>query len=276
MIGGRVFGQVGGWLAATALATIGSITVATLPGGPTKLGPADDLGAEFGFLASGRSALIAPLSTDIIDAILGRGSYDSYFGTGDRGNAVQGSKGVAHPTLTHPKSPSITGGGPTLLAPARRPWELTLDITADRETVKPGDEILYRIIVANVGDGDFGGQSFTLQWHTPTGTVAFYAAKCENAPDQGIQEQCGSVELVSPGKGDAVHEETVTAGLATIRAHKEYVQLWRVKTNPSQTAGTQIFNHAHLSLTEKGPNEIINSRVVVVTVEGDVTPPLDR
>lgn len=209
---------------------------------------------------------LAPISGDYARQLLGDATFRGLTGEPAAGPAGAGPR------------PGRPGSGPTggtagdqtieaspgLLGAAPREWVLTLNMVADA-TVQAGGDIVYRMIIRNIGTEDFGGRNFTLQWHTPAGTISRVPLEaCEDVPNDEVRDPCASVPLPLPGLGPSVHSSRNSAGLISIEAGGEWVQLWRVTVPPGTLAGTEFTNHAHLTVT--GSEATITTGTVTVTV----------
>ena len=253
------------WIVAAVVATISSMVLATLTSGSAQIAFGVDADPEL--QAFGAEQLsFAPLSPSILDFITGTRSGIGSSNPPTNGLAARrGAESSSTHTTSPPPQQAVSGGG-TVLAPTKGVWKLTIAMTSDSKTVAPGGDILYRMIVRNVGGADFGGRNLVLRWHTPLGTLGFFPGRCETVPVDDVKRRCASISIPFPGLGDNVHEETQTGGLVTIKAHEQWVQGWRVRVSPAAQAGTEILNHAHVSVTVSASTQTATSRPVVVTV----------
>jgi hypothetical protein len=215
---------------------------------------------------------IAPISPTYIERRLGTAAVERL----TRSSETPGSDTTKTPTPrpTPPVNsgeappPAIQGKPGTVPGLAPGGWILTLAMAPNAATVPPGGEIVYRMSIKNVGTEDFRGRSFLLEWHTPVGTVGRNAlTECNLIPVTAARELCQSQRLsISPGAGDARHEQTSSAGLIAIRPGETWVQEWHVQTLPSATPGTQYTTHAHLTVSIDGKDVVVSTPPVVVTV----------
>lgn len=184
--------------------------------------------------------------------------------TGGRDGLRGGVEPTPPPAAGAPTLRGGSGGSP--LAPPGD-WALTITATADRTTARPGDEIVYRFIVRNVGAADFvPGEAgrWQVTAHTPPRTVA-YGDVCVRALSGAIGA-CSPVQFPEPGLSDGqVHQVDVSSN-ETIRAGEAYVVEHRVQVTEAARPGTRIENHAHLDVIGDG-QRAIDSNTVVVTVE---------
>jgi hypothetical protein len=204
---------------------------------------------------------LAPVNAEFTERQLGRAAL----GRSETDAPQPPAQPRPRPTTTVPPPQSIHGS-PALLAPGG--WELTLRFEAANTQVQAGDEIRYRMIVTNIGDEDFRGRAFNLEWHTPVGTVGRNALdQCNIIGLPLLQAICASQRLqVSPGLGDARHESFNSAALIAIESGASYTHNWFVQTLPSAQPGTTYANHAHLRVNVDGRRVAIGSETVTVTV----------
>lgn len=163
---------------------------------------------------------------------------------------------------------SIHGEPGTIPGLAPGGFVLTLAMAPNRLTVHAGDEVRYRMIVANTGNEDFRGRAFTLEWHTPTGTIARNGLEqCTLLPIALIRGICSAQRIiVQPGLGEARHNSFNTAGLVAIRPGEQWTHDWFVQVLPTAPDGTTYLNHAHLMVSINGQDHTISSDDVTVTV----------
>jgi hypothetical protein len=209
---------------------------------------------------------IAPISETYVERRLGTVTVDRI----TRSNSGGGTSPTRSPApvAAPPAEPTAIEGKPGAvpgLAPGG--WILTLDMAPNAATVPAGGEIVYRIMIKNVGTDDFRGRSFLLEWHTPLGTVGRNSlTQCNLIPVDVVRELCESQRLsISPGAGDASHEQTNSAGLISIAQGETWVQEWHVQTL-NAASGTQYTTHAHLTVNIDGQDVRISTPPVVVTV----------
>jgi hypothetical protein len=152
------------------------------------------------------------------------------------------------PTTRPPRSIQGTPGAFPGLAPGG--WELTLKMEPDRNEARSRDEIRYRMTITNVGRDDFRGRAFLLEWHTPVGTLGQNSLQqCSLVPLAIVQTICAMERLqISPGFGETRHERFDSSGLVVIPAGESWTHDWYVTVLPSNSAGSTIFNHAHLNV----------------------------
>jgi hypothetical protein len=124
-------------------------------------------------------------------------------------------------------------------------------MTADSTTARSGDEIHYRMTITNIGHDEFRGRAFLLEWHTPSGTLGRNSLEQCNllTPLAIVSAICAMERLrFSPGLGEASHERFDSSGLVMIPAGQTWTHDWYVTVLPSNSAGSTIFNHAHLNV----------------------------
>jgi hypothetical protein len=203
---------------------------------------------------------LRPVTAQFTEERLGRGALRR-----TTTNTTAPTQARPRTTTTLPPAQTITGA-PGFLAPGG--WELTLRFNAVATKVQAGDEIHYRMIVVNKGSEDFRGRSFTLQWHSPQGTVARNGLEqCNIIGLDVLRAICESQRLlVSPGLGDARHDSFNSAGLVAIGAGQQWVHDWYVQTLPSAQPGMEYHNHAHLTVNVNGKDVTITSPDLLVTV----------
>jgi hypothetical protein len=172
------------------------------------------------------------------------------------------------PSPTPPVDNSIHGAPGTFPGLAPGGFVLELKMVPDSDTVRANDEIRYRMIITNTGTEDFRGRSFTLEWHTPTGTVGRNALEqCSVLPVAIVKALCATERLlVSPGLGEAHHESFNSGGLVAIAPGGTFTKDWFVQVLPSNAAGSTIFNHAHLTVNINGTDHTVRTPDIVVTV----------
>lgn len=208
---------------------------------------------------------LAPVSAKFTERQIGR---DALRAPGEsETDAATPSDTPTRPNTTRPPSTirGTPGAFPTL-APGG--WVLAIQMASDKQTVRSGEEIRYRMTVTNTGDQDFRGRSFRLEWHTPTNTFGRNPLEqCELAPSIVLELCAGQRLLFSPGLGEARHERFNSAGLIAIGPRQQWTHDWHVQVLPSAAAGTRFLNHAHLTVNIDGKDLRITSNDVVVAVE---------
>lgn len=212
---------------------------------------------------------IAPISPTYVGRRLGAAAVERLTGsTGGSANADPGRPSAsASPPPAEPR-PVIQGKPGTVPGLAPGGWVLTLAMVPNAANVPPGGEIKYRIMIKNGGTDYFRGRSFLLEWHTPSGTVGRNSlTSCNLFPVGAARQLCRNQRLaVSPGAGDAQHEQINSAGLVAIAPGETWVREWFVQTLPSAASGTQYRTHAHLTVTIEGQDVTVSTPPVVVTV----------
>ncbi|HVT76547.1 MAG TPA: hypothetical protein VHD87_05915 [Acidimicrobiales bacterium] len=172
------------------------------------------------------------------------------------------------PPTTAPVDHSIHGAPGAIPGLAPGGWVLDLQMAANHSTVRPGDELRYRMTITNTGTEDFRGRSFILEWNTPNGTLGRNALQqCNLLPTTIAEALCASQRLViSPGLGDAKPERFNSEGLVAIAPGQQWFHDWYVEILPTNAPGTTIFNHARLIVNVNGTDEHLRTPDVVVTV----------
>lgn len=149
-------------------------------------------------------------------------------------------------------------------------------MAANRATVSPGEDVVYSVIVANVGSGDFPGTNvpedkgqFRYEAHTPFGTTfrSFEPPPCGGhpvAPDpERPSESCVFVPAPVPGTGETTHVPTESR-ISEIRSGRQLAFMYRVSVDPGVPSGTKLVNHAHLYVVSQEPK---TTGPVIVTVD---------
>jgi len=147
-------------------------------------------------------------------------------------------------------------GGDGLVPTLPTDADLVVAMVADRDAVKPGERIVYSMIVTNIGGERFVGE-IHLESHHPFGTTD---ATCD-VTDEG--DVCVPVPVPGVPNGD-VH--TVNMGRAgPIEPGERVVFRFAARVNETTQPGAELTNHAHLIVTgSDDPPE--TSNVVVVRV----------
>jgi hypothetical protein len=170
------------------------------------------------------------------------------------------------PQKTRTTNPALRGSPGAFPGLAPGGWVLSVQMLAPK-TVRAGDEMHYRMLVGNTGTEDFRGRSFQLEWHTPAGTVGRNALEqCSLLPLDLLRALCRSERLFPTVGSDTTHQSFNSSGLIAIRPGQQWEQDWYVQVLPTTTAGTQLHNHAHLTVMINGVDAHIASDDVVVTV----------
>jgi hypothetical protein len=210
---------------------------------------------------------IAPVSAAFVEGRIGKSALERLTVSPEPAPPAEAPRTPPRSGTT-PSDQSIHGSPGPVPGLAPGGWVLALDMVADQNSVRAGDEVAYRITVRNVGGEDFRGRGFTLEWHTPLGTVGRNPlTQCNLLPVTAARALCQSQRLaVSPGAGEARHEQMNSAGLIAIPAGGKWVQTWYVQVLPGTPAGTQYTNHAHLHVNVDNQDRVITTPPVIVTV----------
>lgn len=219
-----------------------------------------DTRTEYAQNAIGR---LAPVSARFTERRLGR----KVLGLAGDQPAPSSGKPTPKP-VTRTPAESIHGEPGTFPGLAPGGFDLTIAMAPNHSEVKAGDEVRYRMVVTNTGGQDFRGRAFTLEWHTPTGTVGRNAIKqCTLLPLAIAQALCASQRLLfEPGLGEARHDSFNSAGLVAIGPGESFTKDWYVQVLPTAATGTTFLNHAHLTVSINGKDHTISTDDVTVTV----------
>lgn len=198
------------------------------------------------------------LAASFVSSTLGNLLAEAPATSPDEGNhTVRTSSGVdlrGEPTPS--PSPFI---GSVLPSPD---WDLEPSVYADRTTARPGDDIIYTVIVRNVGRADFDGQ-VQIEAHTPFGTTFqnFEPPPCEG---QGPPD-CIFVPQPVPGPPNEANIHAPSDRRPyTIPSGGSAILRYRVSVDPGVPPGTKLPNHAHATTTT--PPRSRTSETVVVVV----------
>lgn len=235
--------------------------LATGAPGLRALGAGAPLGDTLGDLGRGGSAEFAPLSPDILRGVLGPDALARLSGGGPVSAPVTGERPAPTP------GPEQPGGGdeePLALVQGSPDFDLRFSMTSDRATVRPNEDIIYSLIVENVGGGDFNAGCVTacqrnlqVDAHVPFGT-AF--REMTEAPAEG---DSGGVPS-PPIPGPPLDAHTVSwSGNPVIRAGEVFRLSYRVTVNATTSPGTELSNHGHGKIDVE---DAVTTNTVVVTV----------
>ncbi|MEY2472950.1 MAG: hypothetical protein QOK28_2279 [Actinomycetota bacterium] len=246
-----------------ALVAIGAAVGVGSSTGSSRTLPALNRSGDSGNYARDAIGRIAPVDAKFVAARVGKVP-----GTHATPTTIPGAP---RPRATPPPPPvdnSIHGSPGALPGLAPGGFVLGVNMVPSSDTVRANDELRYRMIVTNTGTEEFRGRSFTLEWHTPNGTVGRNAlSECDILPAGVMQALCASERLlVSPGLGEARHESFNSGGLVVIPPGGSFTKDWYVQILPTNAAGSTIFNHAHLTVNINGTDHTVRTPDVVVTV----------
>lgn len=163
----------------------------------------------------------------------------------------RGASVVSSPAATEPPRPDAVGDsdkGAVSRRLAPGDWRLVVSIAADRATVQPGGDVVYSILVRNVGDEAFRGD-FTLTSHVPFGTTSSQQSECR-LPNRDANP---CAPLVVPVPGDptpegSLHSVRRSPAAVEVGPGGEYLYRFVVTVSPGARRGTAIANHAHLAV----------------------------
>jgi uncharacterized repeat protein (TIGR01451 family) len=204
-----------------------------------------------------RFAKIAPLRAEFIAEALGSTNLDRLLASLPPSSPAKDEGGIA------PRS--AFGAAPIPELPILPKADLRFSFRANSPTAAAGDVLEYIATVRNVGKADFNG-NFTIDSHIPLGTT--YVGRCEVPEIDEDGNVCypapipGTTEGQNPDDPHGVTAIQDIQAKRTLRPHAEYVFKFRVRVNQGLPAGTEIKNHAHLTVLDKTQT----SPVVVVTV----------
>lgn len=195
---------------------------------------------------------IAPLRPEFIADSLGLANLGLLLGPA----APSTVPGAGPPGEAEPGASAIPGVPPILGQSSLR-----VRMSANRTTVLPGEDIIYYVIVRNIGKAGFDGQ-LSLESHVPFGTTLKSDNPC---PDViSIEKGCVKVspEDVPGAPNESNLHQTSDDQVRKIPAGGRYVWRFRVTAGREASRGTRISNHAHMTVLGKQTT----SNMVVVTV----------
>lgn len=192
---------------------------------------------------------LAPVNANFAERQIGASSYQRLRGTPPTTLAPRRSPST--PPVTAAPQLRGTPGGIATRAPGE--WALTVQMASDRATVRPGDEIRYRMTITNTGNGDFRGLPFVLEWHTPSGTFGRNALpQCELLPVGPAQALCATPRIfITPGLGEASEQRYNSSGLVILGPGEKWTHDWYVQVLAAEATAGEIHNHAHLTVRGK-------------------------
>ena len=129
------------------------------------------------------------------------------------------------------------------LAPGN--WRLEIGMSADRSIASVGDDIVYTVMLTNVGEEEFSGD-FTISSHIPFGTTSRQSGEC-TLPNRS-SNPCGAVVVPVPGEptsNSELHSVSRSVAGQRLAPGETYVFEFIVTVAPSARPGTDITNHSH-------------------------------
>jgi uncharacterized repeat protein (TIGR01451 family) len=137
-------------------------------------------------------------------------------------------------------------------------------MVADRETVSPGEQITYTVVLTNVGTSTIRG-TIEVQSHVPVGT---FDARRQCDSDTGInldpEHLCVSAALVAaPGAGEQTNQVVISSS-GRLPPGEEREVSFSVRVADVLPPGSEIRNHSHADLLGDGEPAVSTEPVVVV------------
>lgn len=254
----RTGGLLSAWVALAAVVTLSTMNIAIRSPGSRTI--ALDLRFGDGRLAHTGTPKFAPVRPEILEGVFGPVGGNRASVTTD---PASNSERSAPPGGGGGSEPEPEGGIAGL--PIRTPSDstLTLTMSADRRTVRPGESIVYTIVVRNTGGRDFQGD-FTIESHIPFGTR--WAG--DPAPCTGSSENCTIQRFPFPGLPvEDLHLVQWGYTASRIRSGGEIVSAFRVNVGEWVPAGRDIVNDTHLTVGTPNPRPRIDSDSITVVVQ---------
>lgn len=141
---------------------------------------------------------------------------------------------------------------------------LAARMIADRETVAPGEEVEYTVVLSNTGTSTIRG-NIEIESHVPLGTLDA-RRQCDSEVGINVDPDhlCASTTAApAPGAGDQTHQVVITSS-GQLPPGEERSVTFRVRVAEVAPSGTEISNHAHANLIGDGERAVTTEPVVVV------------